>query len=503
MELDVVVVGAGSAGCVVAARLSEDPERKVLLLEAGPDHTAGGQWPEQLLDAAAMPADHDWGYRESVPPGSRRPVGLLRGKVVGGSSAVNYCLALRSRPADHRAWAAQGLPDWSWEHVLPVYRQLEDDPDGDPRWHGRSGPVPIRRGGAEELTDAQRSFLAACRSEGHKAVADFNDPTAEGVGVAPLNQLDGRRENAVFTHLAPALHRPNLRLRADCEVHSVLVEDGRAVGVRLGTGEELRARQVVLCAGSYSSPAILQRSGIGPAAHLRELGIAVVRDRPGVGSGLVEHPAYRTVFAARPGHYPAPRLRTMLSLRSSPDAPDVDLHIQARAAAPALGRGPHPTGYDMIMMVGLVQPRSTGSVRLASPDSADHPVIDTGFYRDPEDARKVAAGVRTARRLADTPALRELLTGELRPGPEVADADLEDAVRHHPAIYNHPVGTCRMAPADHPDAVVDGRCRVHGVEGLLVVDASVMPVSPRATTHLPVLMLAERAVALNWPAPRR
>ncbi|MGV9269018.1 GMC family oxidoreductase [Kitasatospora sp. NPDC003701] len=503
MELDVVVVGAGSAGCVLAARLSEDPGRSVVLLEAGPDYTADGSWPAELIDAATMPAVHDWGYVDAPPPpGWSRPLGLQRGKLVGGSSAVNYCIALRTRPADHHAWAAQGLPRWSWEEVLPFYRELEDDPEGDARWHGAGGPVPIERGGADGLTESQRAFLAACQSDGHKLVTDFNAPTAAGAGIAPLNQRDGRRQSAALTHLKPALDRPNLQLRADTEVHSVLVEDGRAVGVRLGSGEELRARQVVLCAGSYSSPAILQRSGIGPADHLRELGITVVRDLPGVGSGLVEHPAYRTVFAVRPGDHPDQQWRTMLSLRSTPDAPDVDLHIQARSALPTASRKAHPTGYDMVLLVGLLQPRSAGSVRLASPDLADLPVIDLGFYRDRQDARAVADGVRTIRRLAQSPALAELFAEELRPGPAVADDELEDAVRAFPAIYNHPVGSCRMGPADRPGAVVDEQCRVHGVDGLLVVDASVMPVSPRATTHLPVLMLAERATALNWPVSR-
>jgi choline dehydrogenase len=502
MDRDIAVVGAGSAGCVVAARLSEDPDRSVILFEAGPDYVTGGSWPEDLLDATSMPTSHDWGYLAAGPvPDRSEPLPLLRGKVVGGSSAVNYCLALRSRPADHAAWAALGLPEWSWDQVLPFYRRLEDDPDGDGRWHGRSGPVPVRHAPRGELTPSQLAFLAACVEQGHKAQSDLNAPDALGAGAVPLNQVDGRRQSAALTHLAPALTRTNLELRADSEVHSVVVEQGRAVGVRLASGELVRAGQVVLCAGSYSSPAVLLRSGIGPGDHLRDLGVTVVRDLPGVGTGLVEHPAFRTVFAAATDVHPASRWRTMLSFRSSSEEPDVDLHIQARTVGATTSGGAHPTGLDMVMMVGLLQPRSQGSVRLRSADLSEPARIDPGFYQDPADARRIADGVRMVRRLAGSPALRDLLTEELQPGPEVGDAQLEDAVRAFPSVYNHPVGSCRMGGVGDPAAVVDTRCRLHGVEGLLVIDASVMPVSPRATTHLPTLMLAERAVALNWPAP--
>ena len=507
MDRDIAVVGAGSAGCVVAARLSEDPERSVVLFEAGPDYATEGTWPDDLLDATSMPTSHDWGYLAAGPaadPSGTPPLQLplLRGKVVGGSSAVNYCLALRSRPADHDAWAALGLPEWSWDQVLPFYRRLENDPDGDSRWHGRSGPVPVRHAPRDQLTPSQLAFLAACLEQGHKEQSDLNAPDAAGAAAVPLNQVDGRRQSAALTHLAPALTRPNLELRADSEVHSVVLEEGRAVGVRLGSGEVVRARQVVLCAGSYSSPAILLRSGIGPGGHLRDLGVTVVRDRPGVGTGLVEHPAYRTVFAARPDVYPEADWRTMLSFRSSPDEPDVDLHIQARSVGPVKSGGAHPTGFAMVMMVGLLQPRSRGSVRLRSADLSEPARIDLAFYQEAEDARRVADGVRMVRRLAEAPALRDLLTEEIHPGPEIRDDQLEEVVRAFPSIYNHPVGSCRMGAATDPDAVVDTRCRLHGVEGLLVVDASVMPVSPRATMHLPTLMLAERAVALNWPAGR-
>ncbi|MEU6539687.1 FAD-dependent oxidoreductase [Streptomyces sp. NPDC047000] len=502
MEEDVVVVGAGSAGCVVAARLSADPARRVTLIEAGPDYPDPDSRPADLRSGTAMPTSHDWGYTDGeLTTFGGSPLPLPRGRVAGGSSSVNYCLALRSRPADHHSWAALGLPEWSWEEILPHYRRLEDDPEGDRRWHGVAGPVPLRRPAPGELTPSQEAFLTACEHEGHKRVTDHNAPQALGAGAAPLNQVDGVRFGATLSHLDPARHRANLRVRSDAVVHSVVLEDGRARGVRLASGEVIRARHVVLCAGSYSSPAVLLRSGIGPREHLRSVGVEPVLDLPGVGSGLVEHPAYLTLFAAAPGDHPPARWRTMLTLRSTPGEPDADLHIQARAAAPSPGSRPHPTGFDIAFVSALVQPLSSGSVRLRSPEAADAPLIELGFYRRAEDARKVAEGVRVIRALAAAPGLRDMLVQEIRPGPKVADADLEDAVRAAPMVYNHPVGSCRMGTDADPQAVVDSRCRVRGTEGLWVIDASVMPVSPRATTHLPVMALADRAVTLNWPVP--
>ncbi|GAA3006301.1 GMC family oxidoreductase [Actinokineospora diospyrosa] len=499
MTHDVIVVGAGAAGCVVASRLSQDPTRSVLLLEAGPHYDTESSWPADLLDGLGFPRSHDWGFASAPLTHGGHTFPIPRGKVVGGSTAVNYCVALRSRPTDHRAWAALGLPRWAWDEVLPVYQALEIDHDTEPRTP--PGRTPVRRYPREELTDSQERFLTACEKAGFALVDDHNAADSLGAGLTPLNQVGGRRYNSALVYLAEAQERPNLTIRSGADVDTVLIRDGRAVGVRLASGEELAAEQVVLSAGAYGSPAILLRSGVGPAEHLREVGVDLVADVPGVGSNLLEHPSTPAVFATAEetaARRPAP-LRTMLSVKTSRDEPDVDIHIHAMATMPTRAPQGHPTGFDLLMTSALVAPHSVGSVRLRSRAAADLPVVDTGIYRDPRDAARVAEGLRVIRKLAEQSPLASLLVGERLPGAAVADADLVDAVHATVGTYNHPVGTCRMGRTGDVDAVLDETCRVTAVEDLLVIDASAIPVSPRSTTTLPVLMLAERAVALNWP----
>lgn len=501
MNYEIVVVGGGSAGCVVANRLSADPDRSVLLLEAGPDYRSVADLPADIAGSAYAPQTHDWGY-SAEPDEFGNQVAIPRGKLIGGSSSTNYCFAMRARPADHTAWAGRGNAGWGYEDVLPFYRSMESYPHGEDEWHGRSGEYRITRYDWDGLTPAAAAAAKSSAALGYATVDDVNAPGPPGFSLAPLSAVDGVRQSTALTYLNPVRHRHNLEVRGDSAVDRVLLEGGRAVGVRLSSGDEMAAETVVLSAGTYNTPGILMRSGIGPAAHLSELGIDVVVDAPCVGANLTEHPVMWNIHAAKPpdGDVSA-MFQTALSVRSEPGEPDYDLHVLPTAAVPsdALPSSfvpptrKHPTGWDMIFFVACVQPRSRGSVRLRSANPDDMPIIDLGLYTHPDDAHKVAEAVRIARRLAATPPLSDLLAGERAPGPDVADDDLADAVRRAPSHYNHACGTARMGPASDPGAAVGDDCSVHGLDRLFVVDASVMPTIPRVPINPTTILIAERA----------
>lgn len=504
MTYDVVIVGGGSAGCVLANRLSADPERSVLVIEAGPDYRSAAELPEDIAGAAYAPQTHDWGYT-AVPDEFGNAVAVPRGKVIGGSSSTNYCFAMRARPADHAAWVDRGNPGWGYDDVLPDYRAMESFAHGADEFHGRTGAYRITRDDWADLAPTAAASATAAAALGYGDVDDVNAPGPPGFGLAPLSAVDGIRQSTALAYLNPVRDRENLQVRGGEEVDGVLVDGGRAVGVRLRSGEEIAAATVILAAGTYNTPAILMRSGIGPAGHLAELGIDLVRELPGVGRNLTEHPVMWNIHAARPPDATAaPMFQTALSVRHDPADPDYDLHVLPTAAVPTAALpeafvppvSEHPTGWDMIFFVACVQPRSRGTVRLASASPADAPIIDLGLYSHPDDAPRVAAAVRIARRLAATPPLSELLVGERAPGPDVGDDGLAEAVRRAPSHYNHACGTARMGPAADPEAVVGSDCRVHGIDGLAVVDASVMPTIPRVPTNPTTILVAERAAKL-------
>jgi choline dehydrogenase len=490
----VVVVGSGSAGCALAARLSEDRDCSVTLLEAGPDYPDASALPPEIASGLAPAFTHDWGYH-SEPGSLGRSLNLYRGRLVGGSSAVNATIALRGSPGDYDEWAELGNPGWSFAEVLPFFRQLERDLDFDDPGHGRDGPVPIRRVGPDELGMVHRGFLDACAASGYSRVRDHNAPAGIGAGLVPFNTVGGVRQSTARTYLAQARGRPNLTVRGGTLVDRLVVEDGRVLGVRLAdTGEMLRADRVVLAAGSYGSPAILLRSGVGPAADLAALGIPVVADRPGVGANLIEHVNVGVVFdTAVPVPPGAPWFGAMLTLPGQAGAGVVGMHIISGHRA---GDGPDDPAIAWLL-VGLLKPRSRGRLRLRATDPAAAPIIEAGLLTHPDDIADLAVGVRVARQLARTSPLAGLLGEEQFPGVAVAQdgPDLEEAVRAGVDVYFHPVGTCRMGPADDRLAVVDARGRVHGLDRLWVVDASIMPTTPGAGTNIPTIMVAERCAA--------
>src|SRR5215472_15521255 len=487
---DVVVVGGGSAGCVLAARLSEDPACEVTLLEAGPDLADVADLPLDVVVASGPSLAHDWGY-VAEPDRLGRCIALPRARLIGGCSATNGCFALRGAPADYDGWAGMGNPGWSFGEVLPFFRRLEADADFGDEWHGSRGPVPIRRHPPAELNPVQAAFIEAACAYGLAYVADHNRPGAVGVGPMPRNARAGVRMSTALTYLADARGRPNLTVRGGAMADRIQVCGGTATGVRLVGGEVVTAGQVVLAAGAYASPAILQRSGIGPAAQLGPLGIAVAADLPGVGNNLADHPLVAVDLPSR-ARTAGPRFQTMATMRSqlAPADGPPDLHLFAAGPFDA-GQDASRAGAVFGLVTGLVLPYSRGWVRIRS--------------ADPADMSRMIEATLIARAISRTAPLTGLIEGpELAPGPAIADGDISAiaaSIASRVDTYHHPVGTCRMGPDPGDGAVVDARGRVHGIEHLHVADASIMPAIPSANTNLPTIMIAERVA--SWITAER
>ncbi|ODU06343.1 MAG: hypothetical protein ABS81_04820 [Pseudonocardia sp. SCN 72-86] len=509
---DDVIVGAGSSGAALAARLSEDPARRVLLIEAGPDYTDDEVPAEVKLGTSPlMTGSHDWGYQADAGTAGRS-IAYFRGKVTGGSSAINTAIALRGTPADFENWVGFGLPSWRWEDVLPFYIALEDDPEGEGPDHGKDGPIPVRRDTFGPLRPVQKAFADACNELGYPTVDDLNngelDPQGS-VGKLPMNVVDDVRMSTALTYLSTARGRANLTVLADRTVDRVLIENGAATGVVVrkgGVGERYDAGRVTLSAGAFGTPAILMRSGIGPRATLNALGVEVVADLAGVGENLMDHPTSALALAPRPGVCNAedPLVQMMLRYTSSgsSDVDDMQLYFLSNVD---LGGGWSTEAGEMagaslapILNPGLQKPRSRGRVAITSPDPDAAPAIELRFLSDDEDRRKLIEGMRVSAKLAATTPIASLIDGMVGLTPEAmeSDAAVSEYLDATVTTILHASGTARMGRADDPMAVVDERFGVHGVANLRVVDASVMPEIVRANTNLTCIMLAERAATL-------
>ncbi len=487
---DVVIVGGGSAGAVMAARLSENPARRVLLLEAGHSY-APYDYPRLIADSDVLGAngnpEFEWGYR-TEPGYVSHAIGAIRGKVLGGSSGVNGAVAIRARPEDFNRW---DLPGWGYQDLLPAFKKLETRHGlHDRAIHGDSGPFPVVQLTLDDITPMQRAFVAATRANGYDAIDDFDGPSANGVGPYPMNIVNGVRVNTGMAYLDEKTRaRDNLTLRADTLVDRVIFDGQHAIGVRLASGEEIHAAEVILSAGTYGSAAVLMRSGIAPAQQSKRLGIPVVADLP-VGENLVDHPFYYNAYAARPDVIgsQSPVIGAKLWTHSSQAEPgELDLHITATHLFP---HDQSPTGVGFVLAVALTRPQSTGRVWLESRDPAAAPHIDLNFLAQENDRVRLLEGVKLARKIGQTAPLSTLVHSELAPAADSDEAILASMVATLDT-YHHPTSSAPMGKAGEPKAVVDLQGRVHGVYGLRVVDASIFPDVPSVATNVTTIATAE------------
>ncbi|MGY1826915.1 MULTISPECIES: GMC family oxidoreductase [unclassified Blastococcus] len=518
-EYDVVVVGAGSAGSALAGRLSEDPGLRVLVLEAGgTDDVLEVKIPAGLYKV--WRTRHDWNYTTDQQPGlGGRRLFWPRGKLLGGSSSINAMIYVRGARADYDEWAElTGDPSWSYDRVLPLFKRMEDNARGADEWHGVGGPLRV-----EDLRSPHpwtTAVVEAAVASGYPRNADFNGAAQEGVGRYQVTQKRGRRWSAADAYLHPAASRPNLTVRTGALTTRVLVESGRATGVEYRAGGQLRTvratREVVLSGGAVNSPQLLMLSGIGPAEHLREVGVDVVHDLPGVGAGLQDHPLVPVVWNVRSGRSlrlaetPVNLARWKVAgrgpltsnlaeaglfTRSNPELAEPDLQMHFLPVKFWKQAEVDPDAEAFTSAVVLVRVHSRGSVRLRSADPTWAPAIDAGYLTDERDLDALVSGVEQAREIARAAPLASVLAEEWSPGGTVHGREaLRQSVRDTLESLYHPVSSCRMGADDM--AVVDPQLRVRGIEGLRVVDASVMPTLVRGNTNAPTIMIAERAADL-------
>lgn len=522
-DVDYIVIGGGSAGCVLANRLSADPHKRVLLLEAG--HRSRHPLISIPLGAGMIYERRmfGWGYKSEPEPGlDGRIIDSMRGKVLGGSSSVNMMAHTRGNALDFDRWASNGAAGWSYSDVLPYFKRSERWEQGESEFRGGDGPVAVRYTGFRDpLTDA---WLDAARHMGIPVNKDYNAQRQEGFGPSQFALGSGRRSSADVAYLNPVRHRPNLAILTRAQALRVLHEAGRAIGIQFLHGGEINvahaAAEVVLCAGVFDSPKLLMLSGIGPAAHLESVGIAVAQDLP-VGENLQDHPAVQMMWSRKsPGPFqsllrfdrmasamtraylfgigPATSLpsglHAFVKVDEDSQVPDIEYMFRnaplgARVWFPGIRR-PTPDAFGL--RPTLLHPKSRGTVRLRSGDPLAAPRIKYNALTDPEDVKGLREGFKLGREICGTPAMEAFRVAETGPGTHVrTDAHIDAWMRKTAITANHPGGTCRMG--SDAQAVVDTRLRVNGMQGLRVVDASVMPDLPSAHINAAVLMIAERA----------
>ena len=506
MKYDYIVLGAGSAGSIVATRLSEDSNRSVLLLEAGPDYPDFEKLPDEVKFGYAtatdiMVSDHNWQF-EGKATETAPPMLVPRGKVTGGSSAINGQVFLRGVPEDYDSWAAKGNDQWSFQNVMQYLRMVESDTDfGGGDFHNSDGPIIVHRFKPETMLSEQTAFYNACRAAGIPDSPDHNAPDASGVGPCPVNNPNGIRWSTALGYLDMARHRLNLTIKANCTVHRILFDGKRAIGVEVESGGETftaEAEEIILSSGAIGSPQILMLSGVGPAGQLQELGIPVVQDLPGVGQNMRDHPMVYVTFRTKKDHPMdgfAPRVQ--MALRYT--APDSDLRNDIQVLMQSFATGKvnlggdrmEPLGIRMLAILNLAV--GSGELRLTSADPSVQPFLDYRYFEDEFDRRRMREAIRLCVKLGQDEGFKDIVEDRIEPtDAELASDDALDVfMRREVTTGQHISCTCKMGPSDDPMSVVDQYGKVHGLQNLRVVDASIMPDCVRANTNVTTMMIGE------------